>query len=335
MARSAKATGHQLQAAREEGRRALSGVRSKDQVIAVLASDLHITDKTPVARAEKDWLKVLAYYFEQVRRLCRDYHAPLIVAGDVFDKPNPSPFVINFAMEVLPNTFAIPGQHDLQYHNYADRHKTAYWTLVQAEVITNMTPGLQTIINGSLIGIGFPWGSEVKPLEEIVDKTQTRDCVYLAVVHDYIWTSGYSYDKPPSEAAVSMWLNRLKGYTAAVFGDNHKGFLIEDRNILNAGTFTCRRSDERNYRPHVGLLKRSGEIEPYELDTSKDEWCTLEETEKKLQELDDFTELVDELNNLGADSLDFLEALKAGMAAKQVGRAVGDIIRKAAEKNDG
>lgn len=300
-------------------------------MIAVLGSDLHITNRTPVARAEKDWFEVLAGYLDQVNILCKRHECPFIVAGDIFDKSNPPPEVINFAIDNLPHqTWAVPGQHDLEYHNYEDIEKTAYWTLVKAKVVRHLMRGQRMLLNHEWSIIGWPWGSyDLEPHDTTTTKT-------LAVVHAYCWKFGHTYPNAPKKNGVRHWQRLLwNDYDAAVFGDNHKGFLVGEEShlpILNAGAFVRRKIDEVKYRPQVGLLTVHGEIRIHRLRISNDRWCTPNELEAKAAETTDFTELMGELKELGVDSLDFMEALKAGMAAKRVGKVVGDIIRKAAEE---
>jgi hypothetical protein len=315
-------------------------MRKQDPPIAIVGSDLHLTDRVPIARAEKNWLEVLAGYLVEVELLRKSYGVPFLVAGDVFDKPNPSPAVVNFAFDHLPDrTWAIPGQHDLQYHNYEDIDQTAYWTLVMGGKIKHLIRG-QAHVFASFEGsegwawyvVGWPWGSEPTAIEEMED----TDNKFLALVHSYIWTKGHKFKNAPQKAVVSKWEDRLDGYDAAVFGDNHKGFNLDTNHgklsIMNCGTFVRRKVDEKEYRPMVGILHKSGSITPYYLHTENDRWATPEELVEKYEELEDFNGLIEELNTLGSGTLDFLEALQAGIAAKQVGRVVGDIIRKAAEE---
>lgn len=317
----------------------MSRVRKEDdEPIAVLGSDLHLTNKVPVARAEDNWLTVLEGYLDQVSTLCRNLgEVPFLVAGDVFDKPTVPPEVVNFAIDSLPKrTWTIPGQHDLEYHSYEDIAKTSYWTLVKSGKVKHIIRGQAHLFredvneNRHWYVVGWPWGSEPRPMNQVKGRTDK----YLALVHAYCWAKNLGYKNAPMEGLSKKWARKLKGYTAAAFGDNHHSFQIQhsEVNLLNCGCFVRRRSDEKKYKPSVGVLYTSGKIEQVPLHTAGDKWCTPEQLENKADDLSQFEELVSELNTLGADSLDFMEALKAGMSAKQVGRAVGNIIRQAAEK---
>jgi hypothetical protein len=307
-------------------------MRVKDKVIAVLGSDLHLTNKTPVARAETDWLKVLSHALEQVCDLCDKHKCPFILAGDLFDKSNPPPVVVNAAFDMLPeNTITIPGQHDLEFHNRQDINKTAYWTLVKAGRIDPlMGVGLRhtnRIAEWDLVP--FPWGSDVK---DYTAKGE-RKSKSLAVIHAYCWTSDCSYLNAPRDLAVPKWERRLKEYDAAVFGDNHKGFYAPGRcNIWNNGVMVPRRTDERDYKPRVGLLLRSGEVTSYELDTSQNKWATEKEIVEKIEDQQDLSDFIAEVKSLGKDPLDFLDALKASALAKGIRPQVLEIIHTSTQE---
>jgi hypothetical protein len=109
----------------------------------------------------------------------------------------------------------------------------------------------------------------------------------------------------------------LKGYDAAVFGDNHIGFItfIDECEIINCGTFFIRKSDEVAYRPQVGLLYNDGSISAHYLDVSKDVY--LLDPVKKKEDLEtgrDAKEFLEELRSLGSDAISFREALDRKMA---------------------
>jgi len=267
---------------------------SNKRVLAILCSDLHLSHKPPIARSKEDWYQVMKRYLKQLRILCfrnswdssgGRYYPKVICAGDIFDKWNSPPELINFAIEQLPSMYAIPGQHDLPNHNYLDRTKSAYWTLVQARKITNLWPKEPCVIltpDGvpCLRLTGFPWSYTITPTKGELD-----NAINLAVIHQYIWKIGYGFLGAPSCSIVGTKLRKeLRSFDAAIFGDNHIGFLSQfaqnncekkpwlnkKKSILNCGGFIRRNSDQVEYCPMVGLLKEDASIETVQLDTSKD-----------------------------------------------------------------
>src|SRR5688572_18895632 len=96
--------------------------------IAILCADLHLTLRPPLCRADKNWMLTQRDYLLQIRKLQEPAHLknhleatakiPVICAGDIFDRWNPPPELVNFALRFLPNgMICVPGQHDLPNHN--------------------------------------------------------------------------------------------------------------------------------------------------------------------------------------------------------------------------
>ena len=58
--------------------------------VAITTSDWHIRGTVPASRAESDWYEVMDKRIAQVMKLQDELGgAPVIIAGDVFDNPNP------------------------------------------------------------------------------------------------------------------------------------------------------------------------------------------------------------------------------------------------------
>ena len=302
-------------------------------VLAICCADLHLSEKPPVARSvEKDWLAAQARPLEQVREVAERHKCPVIYAGDIFDRHDPHPLLINWAIENLPDGFAVPGQHDLPMHRYEDLGKSAYWTLVEAQVIQDLKPGvLDELKLGSRVW-GWPWGVEV---ENVDDNLIGRDEVNLAVIHSFIWTPGLGYEGSPESALASAWGKRLLGYDVAVFGDNHQGFAAwaGDCPIYNCGCLIRRRSDERGLRPAVGLLMEDGTIQRHYLDVEEDWWADLNPAVVTAVEGNPtMREFLDELAELGPDSLDYREAIQRYMRDRDVAPGVAKVLMEGLER---
>jgi hypothetical protein len=306
------------------------GVRGDDRVLAILCSDLHLSGRPPLARSvEPDWFEAMARPLREVRKLADRYRCPVVVAGDVCDRWNLSPEVINFAIDEMPVCWAVPGQHDLPNHRYEDIRRSAYWTLVQAGKIVNLKPGEPTTINDGLLAYGFPWGATITP-----PSFGPQGCTHLAVVHAFIWTGKHTYEGAPQERHLTGYTDLLRGYDAAVFGDNHKGFLAHTAGgttVLNNGGFMRRTIAEVAYTPQVGILRAGGEITRYELDTTDDKFIDVREAAEVVERAYDMGELVAELAALGAtEGLQFTEALKRFMDRNGVSDRVRRIVTQEA-----
>ena len=295
------------------------------RVIAILVSDVHFSHKPPVARAEEpDWYAAMRRPWDEIRKLQQTHDAPVIIAGDVFDRWNSPPELINFAMGVLPPfTYAIPGQHDLPNHRLDEMDRSAYGTLVKSTWLQNLTEPKE--IRRDLVVHPFPWGVKLEPM-------QHRDSskVNLAVVHAYVWTTVTGYPGATKESFVTNRRRQLKGYDAAVFGDNHQGFstIGGDIPIFNCGTLVRRKTDEYEYKPRVGLLCADRTIKTHFLDISQDVLTVSERVVQSEKEDLDLSGFLSELGGLQADSLDFREAVLRTLEHESATQRVKEIVLK-------
>jgi hypothetical protein len=211
--------------------------------------------------------------------------------------------------------FAVPGQHDLPFHNKDLITRSAFQTLVLAGVI-GVLPRHGVEIRGIKVH-GFGWGDDLTP----APKNDGFEGLRLAVVHKYIWTGDYGFPGASEDSNLRHLERQLKGYSAAVFGDNHKGFQIGQ--ILNAGTLFRRKSDEIEYTPSVGMLYGDGTIRRCNLYTLGEK---MESVVEKSQAPGDFDAFIGGLSNLTSDPLCFVDALKQAMTKCPAG------IRKVLEE---
>jgi len=262
---------------------------------------------------------------EQLRELAEKPKVPIVCAGDVFDRWQSCPELINWAIKHLPMMYAIPGQHDLPHHSLDEINKSAYWTLVEAKIGNVHWEDRLTVwtrIPG-LVLYGFPWGKQISPVE-----SRGGNVLRIAVAHRYIWTQGKQYAGASNDSHWSSFRKQLDGYDVAVFGDNHKPFEIETKDclIFNCGCLIPRSADERDHEPSVGLLYDDKHIERHYLDISQDKWLDLPEQEMwRAQENEKLTKFLDDLKTLGSTALDFHRAVLRFMDENEV----DDGVRKA------
>lgn len=310
---------------------------TKEDIIAIFVADLHIDTKTPPCRAiEPDWFEAQERYYAQLRNLQEATGALVFIAGDIFNTWNSQAEAISFALKSLPDRCcAIPGNHDLQFHNYENLKKSAYWTLVEAGKIASMEPGIPYTFEDTIF-YGWPHGFEVKP----ADKNSLMR--HVAIIHDYIWTANCGHGQADDSYRVPFWRKRLTdlGYNAAVFGDNHIGFMItggfEDENcaIINCGAFIRRKADEVNNLPHIYTMQSSGQINRIPLDISQDKFVTKDNISQVSEILAakpeiDFTEVLEILNAESESSADFAAAIRTYIRQNNIRPAVAGVILQA------
>lgn len=309
------------------------GADEVSDVRAILAADIHLQTRPPIARSEEpDWWGAMARPLKEIWLLANKHDAPVIYAGDIFDKWNASPELINFAIENLPCGFAVAGQHDLPNHNYDEIRRSAYWTLVKAGIIHNIRPGetinTRTFRNDrwDLWVTGWPWGFDPKPPEQ-------EKGLRVAAIHKFIWTNNTGYHGAPEEDRIPVYKKKLKGYDAALFGDNHIGFdrVYNGTSIFNCGSIMRRHTDQADYWPGVGLLHANGTVTRHYLDTSEDVLIETTKAEEAAEKLLDMTAFVEELRGLDAnDALNFVVALERFLRDNKVAGRVARVVLEAA-----
>lgn len=313
----------------------------KTDVLAICLADVHLSHNAPAARqTEEDWYGVQRNYLQQLLAIQKQFQAPVVIAGDVMHKWNAPAELISLAIKWLPECYAVPGQHDLPWHEYDNLKRSAFYTLMEAGKIKLLEPSKPIEVGEGNYVVrlhGFPYGFPVKPCKDPMDML-----VELAVVHDYIWVGDHSYPGAPEDKNTKAYRSRLRGYDAAIFGDNHKGFLSGKTDkqghrleILNAGTFMRRNTDERNYQPVVGLLQRDGTFVRHKLDVSRDTFTDEKELAKTLVATGNLEELMERLVALRDAATDFEGTLRTCVNQPDVPAEVRRWVLKALEGGKG
>jgi predicted phosphodiesterase len=278
----------------------------QNKVVAILCADIHLSLTPPVWRSnEPDWFEAMKRPLLELSQLQQEHDCPIFCAGDIFDKWNSPPELINFALDCLPNMFAIAGQHDLPLHNLKDMDKSAFCTLVKAKKIWILDSYLKLSFPGLSV-TGSHYGNEEIPIHGIGG-------VRVHLLHKYVWKKGSSYLNAPEENRIDKVGKEIEKHNINifVFGDNHKSFSTHVGDILiwNCGGLMRRHSDEIDYKPRLGLLYSDGHIEPYYLDVSRDMY--LDSVSGEEEDIDlNLQEFFEGLTKLGKSTLDFKVAVE-------------------------
>lgn len=287
----------------------MSGLRKSNRVIAIACSDLHLSENAPVARAaEPSWFDAMRRPLEEIAALQKKYSCPILFAGDLFDRWDPHPVLINFSLDVLPEMQCIPGNHDTPYHNLDLLSQSAYWTLIAADKISDASD-IKKLFGFDLHA--FPFGVPVEPVKP------EKNRISVALIHAYMHIGGSTAHRD-APAGTRIENFNLKGYTSVFVGDNHFPWSVSKSkpNIMNCGTMMRRRADEIDYKPGCGLLYKDGTIERYKFDCSQDKFT---DNAEKLAAAEtatglDLTGLAEELRELAAAGLDFRDTIRRRVA---------------------
>jgi len=310
------------------------------EIIGLFVSDIHLSETAPVSRAEKKtWMSTdgpQVKALKQLKVLQEEHQCPVFIAGDLFDRWNASAWVINLALVHLPDRcYAIPGNHDLMFGSYRDIERTAYWTLVEAGKVTNLTPGpgdMQHSIDHLLVS-PFP---HTFPVQAPKDKHGLA--LNVALVHDLIWTEKTGYEGASADKRLGKWLPKLSKYDAAFWGDNHRGFIALHKEgqcrVMNCGAFIRRKSNEMVLTPSVGMLHSNGTITRHFLDVSEDQWSDvgqeIADIESSLQM--DLSGFIEELVKARDTGWNWEITVDSWISGNNIDKDVAAIMKKAVKE---
>lgn len=288
------------------------------EIVAIACSDIHLSHTRPRCRGEKDWYATMWKYLKQLRELQAEHnYCYIIFAGDLFDRWNAGPELINFAIKNLPRKMVcIPGQHDIPYHDVSSIHKSAYWTLVETEIIKHYNTFR---LKCGLRFTFFPYGEKITPPAGSIRGDTTKD---ICVTHQFLWMDEHGYPGAPSTSHISAKEEEFSEYDLVISGDNHKGF--HHKKFFNCGGFMRRKSNENEYHPRVGLITKEGEIIPHFLDVKED--VIYANDQIQVEEDLELNEFIDSLNKLEKCSLDFKEAIHQVIEKQHVPEQVRRIL---------
>lgn len=273
---------------------------------------------------------------EQLSQLLMQYKVPLIIPGDIFDTWYSPAELINFALKYLPPCYAVPGNHDLPEHQFRQLRRSAFYTLVEAGVITLLYPDRPVEVDGGdkvLLQLhGFPHG-----FPPYANPSPHQLCADIAVIHHYCWKDpSSSYEGAEEHYHTSQWYDTLQGYDFALVGDNHTPFndQVGECQLINVGSFFRRRSKEISHTPSIVLGYSDNTFSRSFLDVSQD--IFLEEisltSPRGGRESPSFSDpLVNDLSSLGEQTLDFQEEIIRHCDRQSVTQPVRKRLLKAME----
>lgn len=283
-----------------------------NKIIGIFFSDPHLSLTPPPLRSEEpDWFAAMKRPFDEIKAIQKIHECPVFCCGDIFDRWNSPPELINWAIDTLPRTvYSIPGQHDLPEHSLLQIERSAYQILVKMNIIPHIEKGL---LDDNLWVRSFPFGEHCHPCKLDLDSSKIK----IALIHQYNWITGAQHKGEISHTQhVDSTRKEFQGYDFIFSGDNHIPFdlYINSRKtvFVNCGSIIRRKSNDMDWHPSIWLLRASGTIQRYKLNVSKDKYMEreqAEEIEDSSSELD-LHDLIKKLGRLGYDILDVADTFK-------------------------
>jgi DNA repair exonuclease SbcCD nuclease subunit len=307
-------------------------IRPPSPIVAISCADIHLSIRPPIARAEEpNWFAAMTRPWKEIKNLAHKHDAIILCAGDIFDRWNSPPELINWALETLPLMYAVPGNHDLPNHRPDLAYRSAYGTLVRAERIVELDAVPKRLSN--LDVYGRPFGEEIP-----IPIPTTTGILKVLITHEYLWTNGTGHVGAPEEGRLSKVAQNFADFNCVFSGDNHVGFERQLKNgafVMNCGSLMRRKSNEANHHPRVGLLRSNGRVESYNLNVDDDlltQTVSLEQEKMDEEESKEVSTFIEDLSNLEASDLSFREAVIQTMKAKNVSVEVRETILEAMEQ---
>lgn len=284
----------------------------------VCTADWHIRTTPPRIRKD-DYQQALLRKISQILDIAEENAADVLVAGDLFDRPSCSYSMLNALIGLFSGTqnyvHAIPGQHDLHFHN-PDLANTPFGTLVAAKSILYKEDWL--------VGVG--WGEEI-PDEE----------AEVLLIHRPITPENPPFFMEDAVSAKEFVERYGKQFPLIVSGDYHvrHHLITEDTILVNPGPIMRASKDKMDYRPSVYLVDtESREVETIYLDVEKDVWNedALKQDEKK--ELSEELKALIEKTGEGIVFGRFWDVVEDVLKAAESPKEVIDVIKEIQETID-
>lgn len=294
----------------------------------IFASDLHLRHDVPIARKD-DYQLAQRTKFSAILELAKKY-PPLIIAGDVFDKPRPPIPFIRWVMDLLLQYdvafLCVPGQHDLPSHSLKLLPGSGLGLLEAAGFATILDSNEEDWANNRYVIRGFPFGTQPTKVEDNLfyhDKKLVMVWHHL-IIQDKLW--------PTQQAKTARDLLRdLPQYDYILTGDNHRTFIetTRKRRLINPGSMMRMAIDQQNHIPVVynvgedAFIPLPIESNVFDLNLSQD----------IIEREDRIASFLIHLETGYEISADFERNLESFMKHNQVSPNVREIIRSCLDEN--
>jgi len=299
---------------------------------AILISDLHLTDKTPVSRMD-DYIEAQKRKLEFLKKLSKENNnCPILCAGDVFDYWKASPWLCSFAYKYLPEPFiCIPGQHDLPGHSLEEYPKSALGLMDSVGKVCVIHDWENPVVWNNLFIVGVPFGKldEFEPDKIDFPKGMRK----ILLLHALVWDKRPAWSK--SDCTTNELLERHGEYFDLILtGDNHQRFVvIKNGSILvNPGSVMRITADQADFQPRCFLYYANYNIvRDVDFPIEKNV-ISREHIEEKAQKDERIQAYIERMNKDFEMGLSFKHNLEIFFEENNVPRKVREIIWKAMER---
>lgn len=203
-----------------------------------VSADFHLRRDRPRVRTDEDWIQSQKNNVKELFLKCIELNIQkLILAGDIFDSSNQPPWVVDIIPQVIEEIQKevsnysleieiIPGNHDLQHHQYANLANSSIGNLMRMKGVTGHS------------------------VNERFENTDFLEELGIAIVHRLIMPDGN--EKLARLANAEIAADVVEAFPTAEYiltGDYHQHFAeeYEDAVLLNPGCLNRQSADEKEY----------------------------------------------------------------------------------------
>lgn len=287
--------------------------------------DLHIREKRPENRTDKDYFQAQFEKIEWILKFAASNDAVIFFPGDVFDSPTQS----NFVLQKYINLFyaysqisigAVAGQHDMRYHS-TDPGNTALAVLDAAHVLYSFK-GPQCFEDVTVYGCNFG-----EAIPEITSGGFNILVIHKMIVDDKLWEGQEEFEYAPN-------ILRKNNFDLIISGDNHKAFHVQagKKFLFNCGSLMRSTTAQLEHIPQIVLFDtdtKGYEIVPIPVKPIS-EVFDLSKIEEKKEKEAKFEAFVKGLSESKDISLNFQDRLISYVKENEISNDIYNLIMEAA-----
>lgn len=292
---------------------------------AIITADIHLRESSPICRTDDYW-EAQEEKIIFLGKLQHEHACPILDAGDLFDQWKPSPRLLAWAIETLPEgpIITVPGNHDMPQHNIELLHKSGLAVLEAAGTIEILSGGEKRASNNFSI-FGYAWK------DKIPKKTPGIKGRKVAIIHDMVYLKHEGWPVPAT--AAGMLLRALPGYDLIITGHNHTPFIYKSKGrlVVNPGSMMRMSASQEKHRPRCYFwYAQDNKVEPVYFPIQKGVISRdhIDDKQERDGRLDAFVESIGNMESL---SLDFEGNLEAFMAEENTSDDVRKVVYECIE----
>lgn len=228
-------------------------------------SDLHLRHTNPISRSD-NYAETCLSKLEQVVRHCNKVGSTLLIAGDLWDKPDNPIWFVNRVIDILNRCegaiYAIAGNHDLKYHNLENLKESSLWTLGEAVHSLQLLNGTYGIGRDVILhGVSFGEEHGIGPYAGRYN---------ILMLHTPIFEKEVPWFMSDAMTADQLVV-KYPGFDLFCVGDIHQTCITDK--VINTGSMMRSTKAQKEHKPcFVTVDIETGEKEITYFEIEQDVW---------------------------------------------------------------